>query len=91
MSSGGYLVPPSEKPGQAELWNETWKRLDRFLPALFTELFPEQKESSRRISRENKAPLSSGGGDSEEVKKEEQVESAGEAETKIEKAEKVEG
>ncbi|EON60989.1 hypothetical protein W97_00199 [Coniosporium apollinis CBS 100218] len=42
MSSGGYLVPPDQDPEQAELWNETWKRLNRFLPNLFEELFPEE-------------------------------------------------
>jgi brefeldin A-resistance guanine nucleotide exchange factor 1 len=70
MSSGGYLVPPSENPDHAELWNETWKRLDRFLPGLLEELFPGQKENSRRVSRESKAPRhSSGSGGGEEVKK----------------------
>jgi brefeldin A-resistance guanine nucleotide exchange factor 1 len=48
MSSGGYLVPPNEKPQQEELWNETWKRLDRFLPSLFAELFPEEVKKPRR-------------------------------------------
>ncbi|KAF2083553.1 Sec7-domain-containing protein [Saccharata proteae CBS 121410] len=42
MSSGGYLAPPDQKPEQEELWRETWKKLDRFLPNLFTELFPEE-------------------------------------------------
>jgi brefeldin A-resistance guanine nucleotide exchange factor 1 len=76
MSSDGYLVPPSEKPEQAELWNETWKRLDRFLPGLFAELFPEHQESFRRVSREIKAPSSTGVGSEEvkEVKREEPVE-----------------
>lgn len=38
MSSSGYLVPPSKDPEKAELWNETWKRIDRFLPELRAEL-----------------------------------------------------
>ncbi|KAF2744238.1 Sec7-domain-containing protein [Sporormia fimetaria CBS 119925] len=42
MSSGGYLAPPSEKPEQEELWTETWKRVNRFLPNLYAELFPEE-------------------------------------------------
>lgn len=42
MADGGYLVPPSKNPIQARIWNETWKRVDRFLPGLFTEIFPEQ-------------------------------------------------
>jgi brefeldin A-resistance guanine nucleotide exchange factor 1 len=42
MSNGGYLAPPDEKPDQEELWNETWKRVNRFLPQFFEELFPEE-------------------------------------------------
>ena len=42
MADGGYLVPPSKNPDQAQIWNETWKRIDRFLPGLFRETFPEQ-------------------------------------------------
>lgn len=48
MSSGGYLVPPSENseqtPQQSQLWTETWTRLDNFLPGLMPELFPEQTQ-----------------------------------------------
>ena len=47
MSDSGYLVPPDKNPDKAELWNETWKRLDRFLPNLFTELFPEEAKKPR--------------------------------------------
>ena len=38
MSSNGYLVPPSQNPEREELWNETWKRIDRFLPELRKDL-----------------------------------------------------
>ncbi|KAL1841846.1 hypothetical protein VTJ49DRAFT_6523 [Mycothermus thermophilus] len=38
MSSNGYLVPPSKDPSKKELWEETWKRIDRFLPRLRGEL-----------------------------------------------------
>ncbi|KAK4448109.1 hypothetical protein QBC34DRAFT_408165 [Podospora aff. communis PSN243] len=38
MSTNGYLVPPSQNPEREELWNETWKRIDRFLPDLRKEL-----------------------------------------------------
>lgn len=38
MSSNGYLVPPSRNPEREELWNETWKRIDRFLPYLRKDL-----------------------------------------------------
>ena len=42
MSTGGYLAPPEQKPDHEKLWVETWKRLDRFMPKLFAELFPEE-------------------------------------------------
>lgn len=47
MSDSGYLVPPEKNPEKVELWNETWKRLDRFLPNLFGELFPEEAKKPR--------------------------------------------
>lgn len=42
MSNGGYLVPPEDtaKGTSSEIWEETWKRVDRFLPSLFVEIFP---------------------------------------------------
>jgi brefeldin A-resistance guanine nucleotide exchange factor 1 len=52
MSNGGYLAPPDEKQEQEELWNETWKRVNRFLPNFFAELFPEEagkKKKSREV------------------------------------------
>lgn len=44
MSNGGYLVPPEDtaKGTSSEIWEETWKRVDRFLPNLFVEIFPPQ-------------------------------------------------
>ncbi|KAK4177000.1 hypothetical protein QBC36DRAFT_372703 [Triangularia setosa] len=38
MASNGYLVPPNKNPEREELWNETWKRIDRFLPGLRADL-----------------------------------------------------
>jgi len=57
MQSGGYLAPPEEKPEQKELWEETWKRLNRFLPGLYRELYPEEVEKPRRSGsvKQNKA------------------------------------
>lgn len=45
MSSDNYLVPPSqtEDAAKQKLWTETRKRLQRFLPELFDEIFPEAK------------------------------------------------
>ncbi len=44
MASGGYLTPPEHEATDNRLWEETWRRLDRFLPALFAEVFPERAE-----------------------------------------------
>lgn len=54
MSSGGFLAPPSEKPEQEELWNETWKRINRFLPNFFAELFPEESQKRKAATRTSK-------------------------------------
>lgn len=40
MADGGYLVQPSQDPSKEKIWVETQKRLDRFLPHLFGEIFP---------------------------------------------------
>lgn len=57
MANGGYLVPPSEEPKGSQIWEETWKRVDRFLPNLFTEIFPEPKQPppSQTVSVDQKA------------------------------------
>jgi len=44
MADGGYLSPPSEDSSNETLWIETQKRLDRFLPNLFTDIFPRQQQ-----------------------------------------------
>ncbi|KAJ5152360.1 hypothetical protein N7492_010655 [Penicillium capsulatum] len=41
MADGGYLVAPSQDPSKEEMWLETRKRLGRFLPDLFAEIFPD--------------------------------------------------
>lgn len=41
MADGGYLVPPAQDPSKEQMWNETKKRLGRFLPDLFIEIFPD--------------------------------------------------
>lgn len=45
MADGGYLAPPSEDPSKEKLWVETRKRLERFLPDLFAEIFPNNLET----------------------------------------------
>ena len=44
MSSSNYLVPPASDPSKEELWTETWKRIDRFLPELKGELALNEQE-----------------------------------------------
>jgi len=45
MASSGYLVPPSQDPSKEKLWTETWKRIDRFLPDLRSELALEDPQA----------------------------------------------
>ena len=75
LSNGGYLAPPDENPEQEELWNETWKRVNRFLPNFFAELFPEEAgkpQRSKELSvREAKGKEE---GKAEEEKQEEEEE-----------------
>lgn len=67
MKSDGYLVPPSPSTAGGEqgtilIWEETWKRVDRFLPGMRREIFPDptpqvqqqqpqQQQSQRGIPR----------------------------------------
>lgn len=41
MKSDGYLVPPPPGEKDALIWHETWKRVDRFLPGMRKEIFPD--------------------------------------------------
>lgn len=41
MANCEYLAPLKAKPEQVELWNETWKRMEKFMPHLSRKLFPE--------------------------------------------------
>jgi brefeldin A-resistance guanine nucleotide exchange factor 1 len=41
MADSGHLTPPpTSDANKQKIWTETKKRLDRFLPSLFSELFP---------------------------------------------------
>lgn len=40
-------MPPTEKSKGSEMWEETWKRVDRFLPDLYAEIFPEAIQSPK--------------------------------------------
>jgi len=48
MADGGYLVPPSQDPKKEEMWLETRKRLGRFLPDLFSEVFPDAGKEAEK-------------------------------------------
>lgn len=48
MADGGYLVSPSQDPSKEEIWVETRKRLGRFLPDLFNEIFPEASQEAEK-------------------------------------------
>ena len=50
MSNGGYLEPPTTNPEKSQLWSETWKRVERFLPNLKSEIFPETENENPQIS-----------------------------------------
>ena len=41
MADGGFIHPPSDGSPPTELWEETCKRVDRFLPDLIVEIFPQ--------------------------------------------------
>jgi brefeldin A-resistance guanine nucleotide exchange factor 1 len=58
MSSGGYMVPPPGKnaedartDGQKKLWAETSERLERFLPGLIADVFPDAEVSTKQPPR----------------------------------------
>jgi brefeldin A-resistance guanine nucleotide exchange factor 1 len=47
MASSGYLVHPKTDPSKGEIWTETWKRIDRFLPDLRQEVLPDEPEEKQ--------------------------------------------
>lgn len=49
MVSSGTLVPPEQDPSRKELWHETWKRVDRFLPDLRAEIAPEPEATKEVV------------------------------------------
>lgn len=60
MFSGGYLRRPSESGEQSEqqkrLWNDTSDRLQKFLPNLMPELFPEPEVKEEKQTKTEGAP-----------------------------------
>ena len=41
MADGGFLIPPKQGEKPSQLWTETSKKVDRFLPGLVPDLFPD--------------------------------------------------
>lgn len=59
MADGGFIQPPSDGSPPTELWDETCKRVDRFLPGLVAEIFPQvntPESETKRPEIEDKAP-----------------------------------
>lgn len=58
MASSGYLVSPKQEPSKEQLWTETWKRIDRFLPDLRGELALDVEEEPGKVEegKEDTAP-----------------------------------
>jgi brefeldin A-resistance guanine nucleotide exchange factor 1 len=48
MASSGYLVSPKQEPSKQKLWVETWKRIDRFLPDLRSDLALEEPDEPEK-------------------------------------------
>ena len=49
MASSGYLVAPTMDPSKEKLWGETWKRIDRFLPDLRSDLALEALKEEKPV------------------------------------------
>ncbi|KAL4872680.1 hypothetical protein BDV12DRAFT_161990 [Aspergillus spectabilis] len=56
MADLGHLVPPSQDPSKNNIWTETKKRLDRFLPDLFKEIFPDAPKEKPPASAPGSPP-----------------------------------
>lgn len=54
MTSGGLLERPlpTTPESKSQLWEQTWKRLERFLPDLKEELFPPLPEPDPAVEME---------------------------------------
>lgn len=63
MADGGYLAPPSQDPSKETIWTETQKRLDRFLPQLFAEIFPPAPETPSEPMMQGDQPETRDGGE----------------------------
>lgn len=53
MADGGFLTPPQDDKEPSPLWRETCRRVDRFLPGMLEELFPQ---ASRQVQGAQTSP-----------------------------------
>ena len=63
MASSGYLVSPRQDPSKELLWTETWKRIDRFMPDLRSDL--DQDEPKQEPSEHPNVAIRSGSDEKE--------------------------
>ncbi|KAL3472092.1 hypothetical protein BJX99DRAFT_11435 [Aspergillus californicus] len=56
MADVGHLVPPTQDPSKETIWKETKKRLERFLPDLFKEIFPDAPKETPPVSAPGSPP-----------------------------------
>jgi brefeldin A-resistance guanine nucleotide exchange factor 1 len=58
MAGDGYIVPPREAQSESQkrLWSETETRLERFLPGLMAELFPDAGKMDAESEEAKEAP-----------------------------------
>lgn len=61
MADGGFIAPPEKGKPSSELWEETCKRVDRFLPDLIREIFPQAYVKEEE--KEERPPNVDGGAD----------------------------
>ncbi|KAG5929242.1 hypothetical protein E4U42_006596 [Claviceps africana] len=68
MISSGFLGSSGESPSEQPLWDETWKRIDRFLPALRNDLSSESlRNHSGRESPQDKKGVDEAASESHDV------------------------
>lgn len=60
MADGGFLEPPAEGEKPSHIWEMTWKRVDRILPNLFRDIFPETKAAEGMSSENSIVPKKAG-------------------------------
>lgn len=54
MADSGHLTPPpTSDTNKTKMWTETRKRLDRFLPHLFNEIFPDSESLAKDSTKSN--------------------------------------